>query len=141
MLVGADVNNPQSDYFGISATGGTNSVTLTERNIPKHLHDVNLKTENNGSHSHSVTYFDYFDMRTRSASPGSYPALVPSNTVQDTISQSTTKAGQHLHKISGKTGLEGSDILASIDNRQPYYVATFIVYLGQTPTIDPILVG
>ena len=95
-------------------TGGVNSVTLTESQIPSHNHTFS----GSSSHSHSVKTGDSSDASTGTlkfvhdaSGSSNRSGLVNSSTV--TIS------------ISGNTGNKGSG--NSHENRPPYYALAFIM--------------
>ncbi len=51
-VVGRDVQDKNSEYHKTGAKGGAKSVQLTESQIPRHSHGVDLRTNTIGQHSH-----------------------------------------------------------------------------------------
>lgn len=112
----------------IGDTGGANSLTLTEAQLPAHTHGAGtLATNETGDHYHlDGTVMD-------SGAEDTYGSTVDASATRVDQSQSETKnnhahtstAGAHSHTISGSTGSTGSG--SSIDNRPAYYALAFIM--------------
>ena len=112
----------------VGDTGGTNSLTLTEAQLPSHTHGAGtLATNETGDHYHlDGTVMD-------SGAEDTYGSTVDASATRVDQSQSETKnnhahtstAGAHSHTISGSTGSTGSG--SSIDNRPAYYALAFIM--------------
>jgi microcystin-dependent protein len=112
----------------VGDTGGTNSLTLTEAQLPAHTHGAGtLATNETGDHYHlDGTVMD-------SGAEDTYGSTVDASATRVDQSQSETKnnhahtstAGAHSHTISGNTGSTGSG--SSIDNRPAYYALAFIM--------------
>jgi microcystin-dependent protein len=100
------------DSYAVGATGGADSVTLTEAQMPAHGHSGS--TNSAGSHTHSVVIGDAFIQDAAGGGGGWYGAG-PRNFT-------TSSAGDHTHTVTvGNTG-GGS----SHENRPPYYALAFI---------------
>lgn len=108
--------------YAVGATGGADSVTLTEAQIPGHTHSGN--TASAGSHSHTInnaygvstnTVFDgYFDGSSRAGG---------ANERNIVSSQTTDTQGNHAHSFTtGSTGGGNSH-----ENRPPYYALAYIM--------------
>lgn len=99
------------DDVSIGATGGANSVTLTESQLPPHTHP-NSSTGSTGSHNHDVKYVE------DDVEPGSGKFTGGPGT-----DGWTDRTGDHSHNISS-VGTTGGG--ASIDNNPAYYEIVFI---------------
>jgi microcystin-dependent protein len=112
----------------VGDTGGANSLTLTEAQLPAHTHGAGtLATNETGDHYHlDGTVMD-------SGAEDTYGSTVDASATRVDQSASETKnnhahtstAGAHSHTISGDTGSTGSG--SSIDNRPAYYALAFIM--------------
>ena len=100
----------------IGDTGGANSVTLSESNLPAHTHGSgSLATSSAGAHTHSMSlYQDHYS--------GSWN--IGGNRSSYVASASTNSAGAHTHSITGSTGSTGSG--SSVENRPSYYALAYI---------------
>ena len=104
----------------IGDTGGANSLTLTEGQLPSHTHGTgNLATATAGAHTHNQTLYSV-GLNTTPVYGGGWE-----NTNGVTANQATSSAGAHTHTLSGNTGSTGSG--SSIDNRPAYYALAFIM--------------
>jgi len=101
----------------VGDTGGANSITLTEGQLPSHTHGSGtLATGAAGSHNHTYDRLE----------PRSPYALQDGGVLWGYDSASTTSTEpDHTHTISGDTGSTGSG--ESIDNRPAYYALAFIM--------------
>jgi microcystin-dependent protein len=108
--------------YAVGNTGGADSVTLTEAQIPGHTHSGN--TASAGLHSHTInnaygvsvgTVVDgYFDGSTSAG------GVAERNLV---LSQTTDTQGNHVHSFTtGSTGGGNSH-----ENRPPYYALAYIM--------------
>ena len=112
----------------VGDTGGANSLTLTEAQLPAHTHGAGtLATNETGDHYHlDGTVMD-------SGAEDTYGSTTDLSASRVDQSQSETKsehahtstAGAHSRTISGSTGSTGSG--SSIDNRPAYYALAFIM--------------
>ena len=112
----------------VGDTGGANSLTLTEAQLPAHTHGAGtLATNETGDHYHlDGTVMD-------SGGEDTYGSTTDASASRVDQSQAETKnehahtstAGAHTHTISGSTGSTGSG--SSIDNRPAYYALAFIM--------------
>lgn len=118
--------------YAVGATGGADSVTLSEAQIPAHTHTFSATTNTTGSHTHG--YNDPGHTHTVSGFYGGASAGV--NTSNDAVAVtgstglaytgiSIVAAGDHAHTVSGTTSSVGSG--ASHENRPPYYALCFIM--------------
>ncbi len=144
--IGRDLFNSQSEYHKIGMTGGTESFRLTENQIPRHSHNINLKTDSTGQHSHAYTdtlfpqacqpWPDYGLWFTEEV----YPA--PQRRKANYINRENWSAdsGSHSHELKGRTETSGDSM--PVDIRQPYYVVSYIIFLGTVGgNVNDILVG
>lgn len=123
-------------------TGGAESVTLTEAQMPAHTHAVNLNTDQAAAHTHGVNDpghshpFSY--TRTVSASgDGNGPVFNELRILSTNTQASATAAedtgisiasgGAHTHAVSGTTGSRGGG--AAHENRPPYFALAYIIRL------------
>lgn len=104
-------------------TGGAESVTLTEAQIPAHNHGVNLNTDQQGAHTHQYNQASVW-------------AVVPSSgtltrgyieSVTTPPQETTGSGGVHGHNVSGNTGQKGGG--AAHENRPPYFALAYIMRL------------
>jgi microcystin-dependent protein len=106
------------DSYAVGATGGADSVTLTEAQMPAHTHTFSGTTNTTGAHTHDITGTDVNG--TNSTTPlgrgtgGGNPEVV-----------STNSAGDHSHTFSGTTASTGGG--GSHENRPPYYALAYIM--------------
>ena len=117
----------------IGETGGANSLTLSEANLPSHSHSFSGSTDSSGSHTHSITdpghshglgtdnNFDYTPGNRSGVNGGGSSTSTNSATTGISIGS----AGAHTHTVSGTVGDTGSD--TAIDNRPAYYALAFIM--------------
>ena len=106
--------------YSTGNTGGTNSVALTESQIPSHNHTLTASSSSAGPHSHA-----YLDKHTGTDSAGSGTNNVGSNTDFIDVTRTTSNVGAHTHAISGTIASTGGD--GSHENRPPYYAVAFIM--------------
>jgi microcystin-dependent protein len=129
------------DSYAVGATGGSNSVTLTENELPLHTHGVTDSTVNtSGSHDHSNLNTGTEPNHTHPSdslirTPGSIASTGSGATFGTTSSTgsggshshsaSTNSNGSHLHNVSFEVSQTGSG--QSHENRPPYYALAFIM--------------
>ena len=129
-IVGSGTDSGGTHDIGDS--GGANSLSLSEANLPGHTHSFSATTGSAGSHTHSVTDPGHShgitvgnnadvdnDVATTSGSGGT------DSTNSATTGISIGSAGAHTHSVSGTTGSVGSG--TAIDNRPAYYSLAFIM--------------
>lgn len=102
----------------VGDTGGANSITLTEAQLPSHTHGAGtLSADAAGSHDH--------DYARAEQNQGPY-ALQDGGVLWGyNNTRQTSTEPDHTHTISGSTGSTGSG--SSIDNRPAYYALAFIM--------------
>jgi microcystin-dependent protein len=111
--------------YGVGDTGGANSVTLTESQMPSHNHTFS------GSNTHS---HDYKGIRGDDSDDDGFKAAVNRNdsTANITRSASAQDGVQNATiTISGDTGNKGgtNGVTQSHENRPPYYALSYIMKL------------
>ena len=111
--------------YGVGATGGAASVTLTEAQLPAHTHDDGtLAAASAGGHDHTPLNGNSFLTNTTFGAEGSFNygsgAFVATGTVTRTSS-----VGDHTHDITGSTGSTGSG--DAVDTLPPYYALAYIM--------------
>lgn len=82
------------DTYAVGATGGSNTVTLGETNLPGHTHSVSGTTASDGAHTHNVSG--------NTSNTGAHTHNVSgntSNTGAHTHSGSTSNTGAHTHPL------------------------------------------
>ena len=147
-IVGRDNTNSDSlDYAKVGNIGGLNQVKLSIEEMPSHnhtdighSHSISLNTSYSGSHSHFYkdiyysewTYMsnDYTDVYNQFGSHST-----DNDNVGHQMTRETEGNGTHFHSIIGNSYsassiLENTGGNGSHENRPPYYVVVFIVYIG-----------
>lgn len=125
-LVGRDSSH--GDYSNIGLKGGSEKVQLAINDLSNHSHSIDVKTSTTPSHDHfynDVTYADGCDF------PVPMYRGIRSDTAHNRacqIGRRTDPAGDHSHTVSGMTSAVGSN--SPIENRPPYYVVSYIIYIG-----------
>jgi microcystin-dependent protein len=127
--VGRELLKPDSVYFDIGNTGGTEYVKLKESNMPSHSHIFSATTSSSGAHAHfykDLVYPDGCDVSidmNRGVRSGTHNNRGCERTMV------TENSGSHTHTVSGSTSISGSN--EPHENRPPYYVLSFIIYIGK----------
>ena len=101
--------------YNVGDTGGADSVTLTEAQMPAHTHTVSGTTSTDGAHSHGYQWYSSSGPQTAS-SPNYAGGL---QTIQ------TTTEGDHSHTVTGTAASTGGG--GSHENRPPYYALAYIM--------------
>ena len=119
-LTGRFVVHADADSGGTYApgdTGGADSVTLTEAQMPAHTHTVSGTTNTTGAHTHTVSGV---------ATTGSADAI-SNNDINTQVNNTvtTSSAGDHSHTVTGTAASSGGG--NSHENRPPYYALAFIM--------------
>lgn len=132
-------------------TGGSDSVTLTESQIPSHSHGSGtLGTSSAGSHSHSSGSYTTSTTGSHTHNYTSGRLLASGSTDQVgsdrnpyfvSLTETTSSAGSHSHNITGNSGTSGShshSISGTTsstgggnphENRPPFYALAYIMKL------------
>lgn len=109
------------------ASGGADTVTLAEANLPAHTHDDGtLAAASGGAHTHTV-WGDYGSSNVSLG--GSFTrlsALLSSASGADSTG-TTSSDGAHTHDVTGATGSTGSG--TAVDKLPPAFLTTFIIKL------------
>ncbi|EOG1931296.1 hypothetical protein ACQFZT_000347 [Providencia stuartii] len=115
-----------SNGDNVLKTGGSDSITLTEAQLPAHNHsfsattssfDYGTKTTNTtGAHTHSVTISKSTGYGSGSNSPYTLGPITEVNTTSDGNHAHTVAIGAHTHTVSGTTGNKGSASTISVTN-------------------------
>ena len=119
-LTGRFVVHADADTGGTYApgdTGGLDSVTLTESQMPAHTHTFSGTTDTDGAHTHTYTGSNF-----NNANYNNFP-LGPVNVGSTT--RTTNSAGDHTHTFSGTTDSTGGG--TAHENRPPYYALAYIM--------------
>lgn len=104
-------------------TGGAETVTLTEAQIPAHTHAVNIDTDTEGNHQHV-----YNQANSWAVTPSSGTVTRAYLGSGATPPQANTAgAGAHNHNVSGDTAAKGGG--GSHENRPPYFALAYIIRL------------
>ena len=125
-IVGSTSDSGQTHDIG--DTGGANSLTLTEAQLPSHTHGAGtLATNETGDHYHlDGTVVDVAADASYGTTADTTNTRVPqSQSESKNLHAHTSTEGAHSHTISGSTGSTGSG--SSIDNRPAYYALAFIM--------------
>lgn len=115
-LTGRFVVHADGSTYAPNDTGGSDSVTLTEANMPSHTHTFSGTTNTTGAHTHDVAW---------SAAEGGSGAGSRVQDYPSTYANSTSSAGDHSHTFSGTTSSTGSG--TAHENRPPYYALAYIM--------------
>lgn len=110
--------------YAVGATGGADTVTLTEAQIPAHSHTYSGSTSASGDHTHIV----YNTAGGNYTTEGSYSASIPTSgnwSFYKYNNLTTSAAGNHSHTFSGTTSSVGSG--SAHENRPPYYALCYIM--------------
>ena len=100
------------DAYAVNATGGANTVTLTEAQIPAHSHTGSTNTA--GAHTHNYT------APTGSDTPFGSSGTAPRNTNSNAT---TGSGGAHSHSLTINNTGGG----AAHENRPPYFALAYIM--------------
>jgi len=101
------------------ASGGADTVTLVEDNLPSHTHAVGtLATSSSGAHNHTVTALP---------GAGSFRGGGASDDIAQETAITTSTNGAHTHTITGATAATGSG--TAVDKLPPAFLTTFIIKL------------
>lgn len=107
------------DTYAVGATGGADSVTLTEAQMPSHTHSASTSTA--GAHSHTVNGLITTGALSNDADRD--PFYSSTQLVGNRGSIGTNSAGDHTHSVTvAATGGGGSH-----ENRPPYYALAYIM--------------
>lgn len=126
--------------YAIGATGGADTVTLSESQIPSHTHSISATSSGAGAHNHSITISDpghkhiYYSGNGIGA-PG-YPTVegdlnnnilaTPETAPATTgITASASAVGDHTHTITASATTTGGSL--AHENRPPYYALAYIM--------------
>lgn len=122
--------------YAVGAIGGSNSVTLTESQLPTHTHTITATTESAGSHAHSVS--DPGHSHVYSVASGQAPesgtgfvgysgynTLTSTSTTAVGTGISIASAGAHTHTVTATAGNTGGG--TSHENRPPYFALAYIM--------------
>lgn len=85
--------------YAVDATGGSNTVTLAEANLPGHTHSVSGTTASDGAHTHNVSG--------NTSTTGAHTHTLSGNTSNSgnhTHNGSTSNTGSHSHSLTKGEG-------------------------------------
>lgn len=118
----AGFSTTAGDYDAVAKTGGADTISLTEAQMPEHQHGAGtLQADALGSeHQH-----DYGVPNGDSGSLGGSGNDAWNSNLDATNQTDANTTSQHTHTISGSTADAGSG--DPVDIRQPYYVLKFII--------------
>lgn len=106
--------------YAVGATGGADSVALSEANLPAHTHGRGtLTTGTNGAHRHTM------QVSTGVASGGGLRGYTDYTSSADTGTAGIASDGAHTHSVSGSTAATGSG--TAHENRPPYLALAYIM--------------
>ena len=107
------------DSYNVGVTGGFDSVSLFESQIPSHSHGVSLTTGSD-SHTHSYNSANH----PTSGGPEQNQSGGPEDRTTFNVGK-TTGSDSHSHSVSGNTGGTGGG--GAHENRPPYYALCYIM--------------
>ena len=112
------------DAYAVGDTGGADSVTLSDGQIPSHAHTFSATTNTTGAHEHSLQF------RTSSVDDGDDSANGVRSHSSGTLrtmsaDHKALSTGDHSHTVSGTTSSVGSG--EAHENRPPYYALAYIM--------------
>ena len=116
--------------YTTGSTGGMESITLSESNLPEHKHYFSRTTSTDGEHvhPHDDRVLDHLNV----SRINRYVTLSGTNLVVSvspsfrTDSPNTDPGGSHDHTVSGNTSSTGDGVAFSI--LPPYYALAFLMY-------------
>jgi microcystin-dependent protein len=148
-LIGRD-DDVNSDTAKIGMTGGQSRVTLSIDEMPHHthldqghIHNVNLNTNYAGDHLHGYKdifyaqapynpsiHDDWIYTPNRLGDGGNYDR----DNVGYQIDRNSFNAGSHSHNVNGQSANSNSILTStggskSHENRPPFYVIEYIIYM------------
>lgn len=106
--------------YAVGATGGADTVTLAEANLPAHTHTFSGTTNTTGSHTHVEQNYP-----TNGSGDGVGPGASCCGGTPTNSGLTTLPAGDHSHTFSGTTSSVGSG--TAHENRPPYYALAYIM--------------
>jgi microcystin-dependent protein len=139
VLVGHDSYN--QDYSSIGNTGGLSHVGLKTGELPEHTHtdsghshSVSLTSSYEGEHNHKLHQYTEDEDESYEQSFDTWFDETEYDDNYFTKTYSTSTNGGHSHSISGQSHTNYARITKTgnnekHENRQPYYVVAYIVYL------------
>lgn len=113
--------------YAPGATGGVDSVALTEAQMPAHTHYFNQNTSVAGTHVHLTMHTQSGNVFGYDATTHSSLFIQTTGTTQTLQSAQTSGAGGHAHNVQGPTDSKGSG--QAHENRPPYYALAYIMKL------------
>ena len=123
-LTGKFVVHADADSGGTyapNATGGSDSVALSESELPSHTHSVSgLSTSSAGEHTHTMNH-----QINKTGGGGGTVSNAVTTAEGVTVNINNNSAGAHTHTISGTLGSTGSG--TAHENRPPYYALAYIM--------------
>lgn len=127
------------DKYAVGNTGGSDSVTLTNDQIPSHTHTFTgevklsgLTCSSAGAHTHIVSLGDIYTIGPYSDQcSGSSRSVRINRAETNGTYQAALSAGAHTHTISGSGTATGTNSNTggggSHENRPPYYALCYIM--------------
>lgn len=122
MVVGASADSGAANAgaaYNVSATGGTDSSTLTAANMPLHSHTMGA----GGSHDHLMKYRDGLTWTKDTGSGFSLPILYSVSDYTGTNRNFTQDDGSHTHSL----GSYGATTPTPVDTRPRFYSLAYIM--------------
>jgi microcystin-dependent protein len=109
--------------YAVGDTGGSDTTTLSEANLPAHTHSFSATTSTGGAHQHTQIYYQQTSSIGQSATGANNAGAATANY----LTTNTGSSGAHSHTVSGTTGSTGSG--TGFTNLPPYYALAYIMKL------------
>lgn len=123
-LVGAGNN------YSVNATGGSDTVTLTESNLPSHSHTYYRSSTSTDSHTLTVdeipSHTHNLKYATGARDIGAYPDIGSGTAVGSETTASTGGGGGHTHSITRTSVSSGSTGSGTAFSILPTYIAVYM---------------
>ena len=117
----------KSGVESIGNTGGNNSLTILQANLPNVTFNGTIAGTANsaGAHTHQL------ERPTKIADTDRGATNASSWSIDGVENATTTSTGAHTHTLTGTAAVSSGGSNTALDNRSPYLVVNTFIYLGQ----------